>query len=108
MPLVKLFSRVPLRAPAAKLHTALTKIWKVEATPQVLKVLNVPVHDESTIGEDVFVDIRAKAKPERTPEVVEKAIEETAALLAEHGYLANVRLELYEPSLQYGYVQGKL
>lgn len=101
MPLVKLFSRRALGIPATTLHQSLAGIWKVAATPQVMKVLCIQVTDESTTGEDVYVDIRAKAKPDRTPEVVQKACEETAALLAQHGFSAQVRAELYEPSLQY-------
>mmetsp|Transcript_31610 Transcript_31610/g.80155 ORF Transcript_31610/g.80155 Transcript_31610/m.80155 type:complete len:109 (-) Transcript_31610:217-543(-) len=101
MPLVKIFSRRTLNVSATALHKSLAKIWGVQATPQVMKVLCLPVTDESTLGEDVYVDVRAKAKPERTPEVVQKASEEIAALMAKHGHAANVRVELYEPSLQY-------
>mmetsp|Transcript_11078 Transcript_11078/g.25174 ORF Transcript_11078/g.25174 Transcript_11078/m.25174 type:complete len:108 (-) Transcript_11078:259-582(-) len=101
MPLLKIFSRRPLGVPASVLHQRLVAIWNVESTPQVLKVLSLPVVDESTQGEDVYVDIRAKAKPERTPQVVEEACRRTASLLGEHGHKAVVRLELYEPSLQF-------
>eukprot|EP00933_Yihiella_yeosuensis_P022034 TRINITY_DN1733_c0_g1_i1.p1 TRINITY_DN1733_c0_g1~~TRINITY_DN1733_c0_g1_i1.p1 ORF type:complete len:114 (+),score=22.39 TRINITY_DN1733_c0_g1_i1:109-450(+) len=101
MPLVKIFSRQSLKVPAATLHEALVKIWGVAKTPEVMKVLSLPVHDCSTSGEDVYVDIRAKAKPDRTPDVVNEACKQTAALLSTHGYAVNVRAELYEPSLQY-------
>eukprot|EP00928_Gymnodinium_smaydae_P044889 TRINITY_DN29963_c0_g2_i1.p2 TRINITY_DN29963_c0_g2~~TRINITY_DN29963_c0_g2_i1.p2 ORF type:complete len:107 (-),score=32.32 TRINITY_DN29963_c0_g2_i1:47-367(-) len=105
MPLVKVFSRSPLKVSATALHGALARIWGVEASPQVMKVMALPVQDASSIGEDVYVDIRAKAKPERTQEYCQQACKQTAALLAEHGHKANVRLELYAPELQVAYFE---
>ncbi len=48
----------------------------------------------------IYIDVRAKAKPERTKEVVDEAMVNTQELLKEHGYSATIRVELYEPSLQ--------
>eukprot|EP00913_Durusdinium_trenchii_P020283 g19056.t1 len=65
-----------------------------------MKVLSLNFHDASG-GEDVYIDIRAKQKPERTNEVLQSCCQRTAALLAQHGYSSKVRLETYEPSLQF-------
>eukprot|EP00441_Pelagodinium_beii_P026291 CAMPEP_0197662520 /NCGR_PEP_ID=MMETSP1338-20131121/53756_1 /TAXON_ID=43686 ORGANISM="Pelagodinium beii, Strain RCC1491" /NCGR_SAMPLE_ID=MMETSP1338 /ASSEMBLY_ACC=CAM_ASM_000754 /LENGTH=95 /DNA_ID=CAMNT_0043240407 /DNA_START=54 /DNA_END=338 /DNA_ORIENTATION=+ len=95
MPLVKIFSKQPLKVSASVLKESLVKIWGVAATPNVMKVLNLPVHDASSDGEEVFVDVRAKAKPDRTPEVAQNCCSQTANLLKQHGYTTSVRLELY-------------
>lgn len=50
--------------------------------------------------ENLYVDVRAKAKPERTQKVVDEAMADTKALFRSHGYSTNIRVELYEPSLQ--------
>ena len=113
--LVKVFATKALRVEASTLHSSLIKvcepqhvyvmtrclrkIWKVP--PEVMKVLVLPAMDQSSReGEDVYVDIRCKAKPERTKEVVELAMKETSDLFRKHGYAVNIRVELYEPSLQ--------
>eukprot|EP00440_Ansanella_granifera_P059059 gb/GFBE01064016.1/.p1 GENE.gb/GFBE01064016.1/~~gb/GFBE01064016.1/.p1 ORF type:complete len:129 (+),score=20.27 gb/GFBE01064016.1/:1-387(+) len=101
MPLVKIFSRQPLRVATSTLHRSLAQIWGVAATPDVMKVLSLPMHDASNSGEEVYVDVRAKAKPDRTPQVAQECCNMTADLLRKQGYNTQVRLELYEPSLQY-------
>jgi len=99
MPLVKVFARRALRCVAADLHQPLCRIWKVPT--DVLKVLVFPAVDQSVVpGEDVYVDLRAKAKPDRTKEVVQQAIKQTSNLFYEFGHSANIRVELYDPSLQ--------
>lgn len=104
MPLLKIFSNKALTVSANLLHKRLTTIWKVPE--DVLKVLVVPTFDESGrsggSADDtaVYIDVRAKAKPERTPDVINAAMVNTQALLKEHGYKATIRVELYEPSLQ--------
>ncbi|CAE7892766.1 unnamed protein product [Symbiodinium sp. KB8] len=100
MPLVKIFSKQPLKVPVSKLHTTLVKIWGVSTTPEVLKVLNLPLFDASGY-EDVFVDIRAKQKVERTAEVLQDCCQQTADLFSQTGHSCRVRLEVYEPSLQF-------
>ena len=97
MPLLKIFSRQALRVSADVLHPSLQTIWNVPA--DVLKVLVCPVHDMSG-AEDIYVDVRAKAKPERTQDVVDQAMADMKKLFSDHGYSANIRVELYEPSLQ--------
>merc|ERR1712159_77514 len=100
MPLIKVYSHKPLEVSASTLHAALQRIWKVPA--EVLKVLVLPLHDEASAfpEEDVYVDIRAKAKPERTPEVVNTAVKATWELFKEYRLASHIRVELYEPSLQ--------
>mmetsp|Transcript_37014 Transcript_37014/g.81071 ORF Transcript_37014/g.81071 Transcript_37014/m.81071 type:complete len:103 (+) Transcript_37014:104-412(+) len=97
MPLLKVFSSRALRVSADSLHAPLQKIFNVPA--DVLKVLILPTHDMSG-KEDLYIDVRAKAKPERTQEVVDKAMVDMKELFGQHGYTANIRVELYEPSLQ--------
>ena len=107
MPLLKIFTRKGLSVSANTLHKRLTTIWKVPG--DVLKVLVIPVfdasEDDNRNNDDdhdkrVYVDVRAKAKPERTQDVIDAALVSTLELLKEHGYCASIRLELYEPSLQ--------
>ena len=103
MPLLKIFTQKALTVSANTLHKRLTAIWKVPE--DVLKVLVVPTFDASDNSnggemDAVYIDVRAKAKPERTKQVVDEAMIHTQELLKEHGYLATIRVELYEPSLQ--------
>ena len=121
MPLLKIFSRKALTVSADTLHSRLTKIWKVPN--DVLKVLIIPTHDMSSSSvasstsssdgaddncenndldlDSLYVDIRAKAKPERTKDVINNAMILTQNLLKEYGYnKSTIRIELYEPSLQ--------
>ena len=106
MPLLKIFSQKALTVSANSLHERLATIWKVPE--DVLKVLVLPTHDQSGRSDDedgsddnsVYVDVRAKAKPERTQDVIDAAMAKTQELLKEHGYKATIRVELYEPSLQ--------
>jgi hypothetical protein len=103
MPLLKIFTQKALNVSASTLHKRLTTIWKVPE--DVLKVLVLPTFDASgNDGDDdgkvVYIDVRAKAKPERTQDVIDAAMVSTQELLKEHGYKATIRVELYEPSLQ--------
>ena len=50
--------------------------------------------DES-FKEDVYVDVRAKATPDRTREVVLEGMASVQKAFADHGLIANVRLETY-------------
>ena len=51
--------------------------------------------DES-FQEDVYVDIRAYGKPERTREFVLEGMEKVQGAFGESDLIANVRLETYE------------
>eukprot|EP00450_Noctiluca_scintillans_P003259 CAMPEP_0194506162 /NCGR_PEP_ID=MMETSP0253-20130528/34025_1 /TAXON_ID=2966 /ORGANISM="Noctiluca scintillans" /LENGTH=169 /DNA_ID=CAMNT_0039348823 /DNA_START=18 /DNA_END=527 /DNA_ORIENTATION=+ len=99
MPLCKIFTEKALKVSAAELHAPLCKIWGVPC--DVLKVLVLPMLDQSSIpGEDIFISVRAKQKPERTPKAVQANLNAMSALFLKHGHRANIRLELYEASLQ--------
>mmetsp|Transcript_37820 Transcript_37820/g.42349 ORF Transcript_37820/g.42349 Transcript_37820/m.42349 type:complete len:114 (+) Transcript_37820:160-501(+) len=105
MPLLKIFSRKALTVSADDLHKQLAMIWKVPSN--VLKILILPVHDMSwssnTGGGDekeIYIDVRAKAKPERTQDVIDTAMAQTQNLLQQYGYKATISVELCEPSLQ--------
>mmetsp|Transcript_2326 Transcript_2326/g.8159 ORF Transcript_2326/g.8159 Transcript_2326/m.8159 type:complete len:110 (-) Transcript_2326:124-453(-) len=97
MPLVKVFARsclnkaVPLTAVQAQLCT----IWGT--TPSTTKLILTRVEDWTgdTFNEDLFVDIRAKAKPERTRERVLESMGMVREAFAAHGLVANVRLQTY-------------
>ena len=53
--------------------------------------------------------IRAKAKPERTADAVQEALKQTAQAIQKEGCDdVNLRLELYEPSLQHTFSTSKL
>ncbi len=94
MPLIKIFATNAVKTlPLPQLQASLCKIWGT--SPGVTKMLFSHVNDWTHSGEDVFVDIRAKGTAERTREVVSKKVEEVQQLFAEHGYKANIRLELY-------------
>ena len=81
--------------------------------PAVCKVLVCPTVDQSfQASETIFCDVRCKATSPsagvRTPEVVEAAAARMSEALASHGHPgANIRVELYEPSLQTTYFQPK-
>lgn len=105
MPLVEIFAKQALRISASELHFPLCKIWKVPGN--VLKVLVVPVFDHSALpGEDVYISVRAKSKPDRTKEAVEAAVRSMSNLFFKHGLAANIRVELYEGSLQTAFWEG--
>ena len=97
MPLVKIFARASLAkaVPLAPLQEALCTIWGVK--PSTTKLMRFDVNDwtDESFAEDVYVDIRAKATPERTREVVLSGMRSVQAAFAEHGLIANVRLETY-------------
>jgi hypothetical protein len=84
MPLIKLFLKAgkPGLPPASVLHNAFGKIWAVPA--DVMKVLVIPVADwnESFEDETVYLDVRAKKKLERTPELVQQHLQEVRRLQA--------------------------
>lgn len=97
MPLVKLFARPGLskKVPLVPLQAALCKIWKT--TPQTTKLMRFDAADWTgeQFDEDVYVDVRAKATPDRTREVVLDGMAAVQSAFAEHGLIANVRLETY-------------
>ena len=82
--------RVP--RPEAKL----CDIWKTKpSTTKLMRFDPVDWTDES-FHEDVYVDVRAKATPERTRDMVLGGMADVQQAFAEHGLVANVRLETYQ------------
>ena len=77
MPLVRLFAHKALTKaiPLPKLQARLCEIWGVK--PQTTKLLLTRVDDWTSdqFDEDVYVSVRAKATPERTRDVVRRAID---------------------------------
>jgi len=51
---------------------------------------------DETFREDVYVDVRAYGRPERTREFVLEGMEKVQAAFGEEGLVANVRLETYD------------
>jgi len=97
MPLVRLFIQKTLKkqVPLVALQAKLCKVWGT--TPQTTKLILTSVDDWTSeqFDEDVYVSVRAKATPERTREVVLGNCRSVQAAFAEHGLIANVRLETY-------------
>eukprot|EP00854_Cymbomonas_tetramitiformis_P014611 gene14611-17265_t len=101
MPLIKIFTKSATNLPLSEIHAELIKIWNVPA--DVLKLLVVPVLDwaPDAKNETMYVDIRAKQKPERTDEYVKNAMHMVTILLEKHGHRPTVRVELYDQNLQH-------
>jgi len=107
MPLVKVFRRAgphPNGFPtAASVHQAMTKIWDVPES--VCKILIQELPDWScTEGESVYIDIRAKAKNDRTGPALEIKMQQIETFFRINGHIANIRVELYDPTLQHSRV----
>mmetsp|Transcript_35890 Transcript_35890/g.65867 ORF Transcript_35890/g.65867 Transcript_35890/m.65867 type:complete len:187 (+) Transcript_35890:79-639(+) len=102
MPMVEVFTRNALRMTANKIHGHMCEVWQAPA--EVLKVVVVPILDQNLqTGEEVFVNVRAKAKPERTQQFCEEAMEKSSTYFYEHGHAANIRVELYNPDQQWAF-----
>ena len=106
MPLIKIFTRATCELPSVEeLVPRLRKIWAVPS--HIMKVLVIHVDDWSeSASEDVFIDVRAKRTEARTHDVVQAAVLAMGQLFESHELKANVRVELYEPSLQHSYQSG--
>ena len=91
MPLVKIFARVALTKsiPLAPLQQAMCGIWGTSPSTTKLMLTHVADWTEDTFQEDVYVDVRAKATPERTREVVQEGLSRVQAAFAEVGAAAS-------------------
>jgi hypothetical protein len=69
------------------------QVWGTK--PSTTKLMAFEVQDWTHEGEDVFVDVRAKATPDRTREAVLEKMGEVQQVFLEHGLRANVRLQTY-------------
>ena len=99
MPLVKLFARTTLTKPIplASMQAMMCSVWGTK--PETTKLILTRVDDwtEDSYNEDIYLDIRAYGKAERTRDFVldgMKTIQQN--LKDEHDLVANVRLETYE------------
>ena len=72
------------------------KIWGT--TPSTTKLMLFKASSWTThpYDEDVYVDIRAKATPSRTRDLVLDNMGDIQEAFKEHGLVANVRLEVYD------------
>mmetsp|Transcript_30960 Transcript_30960/g.36794 ORF Transcript_30960/g.36794 Transcript_30960/m.36794 type:complete len:114 (+) Transcript_30960:52-393(+) len=98
MPLVKIFARSSLTKTIAlpTLQSKLCAIWGTQPTTTKLMLSRVEDWTDDSFHEDVYVDVRAYGKPERTREFVLEGMEKVQAAFGEEGLVANVRLETYE------------
>ena len=100
MPLVKLFVRQSLTKPVPlkTLQSKLCGIWgtKPDTTKLLLQRCDEWTTADNLCDEDVYVDIRAYGKSERTREFVLDGMKQVQGAFAEEGLIANVRLETYD------------
>lgn len=102
MPLLKIFSRRALTVDTKALHARLVPLFDVPES--VLQVIYVPSADMHPPA-DLYVDIRAKAKESRTPQMLQHVMASITETLASQTGAKDIkcRVELYEPSLQHSY-----
>eukprot|EP01065_Artemidia_motanka_P042858 TRINITY_DN5815_c0_g2_i1.p3 TRINITY_DN5815_c0_g2~~TRINITY_DN5815_c0_g2_i1.p3 ORF type:complete len:123 (+),score=33.31 TRINITY_DN5815_c0_g2_i1:55-369(+) len=99
MPLVRVLSAPGCRLPAMRpLYGKLCELFKV--TPES-RVLQVSYHPNTEMQPDPLVfDIRAKAKPDRTPDEMAKVMTGLESFAADENCVKpRVRIELFDPSL---------
>lgn len=98
MPLVKLFARKTLSKPInlSSLQQKLCSIWNTK--PDTTKLILTRVDDwtNDSFQEDIYVDIRAYGKKERTRDMVMEGMQKVQKAFGEEGLVANVRLEVYD------------
>ncbi len=97
MPLVKIFARPGLAKPLplVPLQARLCEIWKTKPTTTKLMRFDADDWTDESFHEDVYVDVRAKATPDRTRDAVLAGMASVQQAFFEHGLVANVRLETY-------------
>jgi hypothetical protein len=98
MPLVKLFARQTLSKPInlTSLQSKLCSIWNTKPNTTKLILTRVDDWTDESFQEDVYVDIRAYGKAERTREMVLEGMQKVQSAFGEEGLIANVRLETYD------------
>lgn len=97
MPLVKLFARSNLqkKVPLAALQTRLCDIWGTKPSTTKLLLFRCEDWADESFHEDVYVDIRAYGKAERTREFILDGLQNVQKAFADHDLIANLRLETY-------------
>ncbi len=98
MPLVKIFARQTLtkQIPLQSLQSKLCSIWNTQPSTTKLILSKVDDWTSDSFHEDVYVDIRAYGKQERTREVVLDSMKKVQDVFYKEGLIANVRLETYD------------
>jgi hypothetical protein len=98
MPLVKLFARQTLTKPInlAAIQSKLCNIWSTKPNTTKLILTRVDDWTDESFQEDIYVDIRAYGKAERTREMVLDGMHKVQGAFKEEGLIANVRLETYD------------
>lgn len=98
MPLVKIFARQTLTKPItlSSLQSKLCTIWNTKPDTTKLIICRVDDWTNDSFNEDVYVDIRAYGKKERTREIVLQGMNKVQQAFGEEGLVANVRLETYD------------
>lgn len=98
MPLVKLFAQKSLTKPInlASLQSKLCNVWNTKPNTTKLILTRVDDWTDESFQEDVYVDIRAMGKSDRTRDMVLDGMKKVQAAFKEEGLIANVRLETYE------------
>ena len=98
MPLVKVFTRVGMTKsiPLSALQSKLCDIWGTK--PETTKIILQRVEDwtADSFNEDVYIDIRAYGKEERTRDFVLDWMKDVQKAFGDHDLVANVRLETYD------------
>lgn len=98
MPLVKLFARSNLqkKVPLAALQQRLCDIWGTKPSTTKLMLFRCEDWTDESFQEDVYVDIRAYGKAERTREFVFEGLNKVQQAFSDHDLVANLRLETYQ------------
>ena len=98
MPLVKLFARNTLTktVPLQRLQAKMCDIWGTQPSTTKLMLFRCEDWTDESFAEDVYVDIRAYGKAERTREFVLQGMKDIQQAFADEGLIANVRLETYQ------------
>ena len=78
------------------IQSKLCSIWGTKPDTTKLILCRVDDWTDESFSEDVYVDIRAYGKAERTRAVVIDGMEKVQKAFKDHDLIANVRLETYE------------
>lgn len=98
MPLVKLFAHRSLQKPIplSRLQARLCRIWGTQPSTTKLLLFRCEDWTNDSFAEDVYIDIRALEKAERTRDFVLQGMQSVQQAFAEEDLIANIRLETYE------------
>lgn len=80
----------------ASLQSRLCDVWGTKPDTTKLMLFRCDDWTDESFQEDVYVDIRAYGKAERTREFVLEGMKDVQKAFADHDLIANLRLETYE------------